>query len=223
MSRYAISDIHGCLKTFQYMLEQELKLQPSDSLYLLGDYIDRGPDSKGVLDYIMGLQEQGFQVHCLLGNHEDMLLRALADKEAEVLWLLNGGERTLRSFQVTSAKHIPEKYIQFIKGTDYYFEVDDYLLVHAGFNFEEEDFLTDVEAMLWIRDFEVDKEALGNRRIIHGHTPRALDAIAKAFREPVADVLDIDGGCVFTKQLGYLIALNLDTLEVHALRNREEV
>ena len=74
MSKYAISDIHGCIATFKTLLDK-IKFSKEDELYLLGDYIDRGPDSKGVIDHIWYLQKSGYQVHCLRGNHENMLLQ----------------------------------------------------------------------------------------------------------------------------------------------------
>ena len=63
--KIAISDIHGCNKTFQKLLFETLNLQKNDQLYLLGDYIDRGPDSKGVLDTIQNLITNGYYVRCL--------------------------------------------------------------------------------------------------------------------------------------------------------------
>ena len=69
MHRFAISDIHGCAKTFEALLDR-IALSTQGELYLLGDYLDRGPDSKGVLDLIFRLQREGYAVHCLRGNHE---------------------------------------------------------------------------------------------------------------------------------------------------------
>ncbi len=71
---FAIGDVHGCLHELKNLVEQKLKLRTDDKLVLLGDYIDRGPDSKGVIDYIMTLQKKGFDVVPLKGNHELMLL-----------------------------------------------------------------------------------------------------------------------------------------------------
>ncbi|MFT5168289.1 MAG: serine/threonine protein phosphatase 1, partial [Saprospiraceae bacterium] len=64
MKQYAISDIHGCAKTFKALLEQ-ISFSKEDVLYLLGDYVDRGPDSKGVIDHIWQLQSEGYTVFCL--------------------------------------------------------------------------------------------------------------------------------------------------------------
>ena len=68
MSRYATTDLHGCLHTFRRLVEEKLRLTRQDELYLLGDYVNKGPDSRGVLDYLMQLQAAGYHVRCLRGN-----------------------------------------------------------------------------------------------------------------------------------------------------------
>ncbi|MEM9260991.1 MAG: metallophosphoesterase, partial [Bacteroidota bacterium] len=73
MPRYAISDIHGCAATFRTALKT-IAFSQKDELFLLGDYIDRGPDSMGVLEHIWTLQATGYEVTCLRGNHEQMLI-----------------------------------------------------------------------------------------------------------------------------------------------------
>ncbi len=138
MRNIAISDIHGCCKTFKALVENHVKLTKEDHLYLLGDYIDRGPDSKGVIDYIFKLKEDGFQVTATKGNHEQMLLRAI-DGDTNQPWYQNGARMTLRSFEATHEDNIPTEYIDFIKELKFYIELEDCFLVHAGFNFERED------------------------------------------------------------------------------------
>lgn len=219
--RYAISDIHGCCRTFRYLVEEEIKLQPEDQLFLLGDYIDRGPDSKGVIDFILELKAGGYQVTTLSGNHESMMLSALEDDRDISFWDRNGGKETLKSFGVKDIKQIPEQYWGFINHLDYYAELDDYLLVHAGFNFINGQPFQDFEAMLWIRDFTVDSQLLGDKKIVHGHTPISK-AITKNSISNGKKVINIDGGCVYKPSLlGHLNALNLDTLRLHSVRNRE--
>jgi serine/threonine protein phosphatase 1 len=209
--RFAISDIHGCAKTFQQLLEDQLKVQPEDEIYLLGDYIDRGPDSKGVIDLIQTYKEHHYQFHCLAGNHEDMLLQALKDADSHSLWEhVNGGDTTLDSFGVRSADEIPESYLNFIRNLDYYITLPDYLLVHAGFNFDAPDPFSDYRAMLWIRGFKTDLEATGGRKIVHGHTPRPFEAIENDLENRL-NTLNIDNGCAYPKygMMG-LVALDLD-------------
>jgi serine/threonine protein phosphatase 1 len=221
MPRYAISDIHGCSRTFRNMVEEQLKLQPSDELYLLGDYIDRGPDSKGVIDYILELRARGCQVSTLMGNHEAMLLETWEDTEFLPQWLRNGGDATLASFGLKDIRQLPEAYLLFLDQLEYYLELPDYLLVHAGFDFSAGTPLANLEAMLWIRQFTVDTAFLGERKIVHGHTPTPYTRICQNVADPKAQVFNIDGGCVYKhhSELGFLTALDLDTRQLHVLAN----
>ena len=68
-NRWVIPDIHGCSKTLKCLIENNINLSKEDSVYFLGDYIDRGYDSKGVIDYIMSLQDSGYDIHCLITYH----------------------------------------------------------------------------------------------------------------------------------------------------------
>lgn len=212
MRRFAISDIHGCLATFKILLEK-IAFVKEDVLYLLGDYVDRGPDSKGVIDYIWQLQEEGYEVNCLMGNHEKMLLDAA-----------NGGSKhfhglieTVESFHLLYASDIPKSYLNWMRDLAYHFELEDYILVHAGLQFSGHP-LENKEAMIWIRDWysSIDKEWLDGRIVVHGHTPinkSSIEDNLKSLKKTPA--IDIDAGCVFEyKGYGHLCALNLDDLSV---------
>src|SRR5450631_145864 len=108
--RFVIGDIHGCQTTLQAMVEEALQLKETDTLYLLGDYIDRGPDSKGVLDYIMQMRESGYDVQALKGNHEELMLNAVADPTECYIWFGNRGRSTMREFGVETPEDIPQRY-----------------------------------------------------------------------------------------------------------------
>ena len=88
---FAIGDIHGCVATFKYMLFEELKIQKEDIIYCLGDYIDRGSDSKGVIDLILSLREEDFNINTLRGNHEEMMMQSVNGLDNFSLWFENGG------------------------------------------------------------------------------------------------------------------------------------
>ncbi|QMU31255.1 metallophosphoesterase family protein [Adhaeribacter radiodurans] len=225
MSRYAISDMHGCAKTFRYLVEESIKLQPTDQLFLLGDYIDRGPDTKGVIDFILELRAKGIAVTTLMGNHELMLLESLESDKYLLTWLRNGGQATLASFNVQQVTDIPVTYLNFFNQLDFFTELDDYLLVHAGFNFQASNPFTDYESMVWIRNFKLDKQFTNGRRIVHGHTPTGANQIKHSVTRPIFPVINIDGGCVYSRPsgLGKLVALNLDTLEITMEDYREDV
>ncbi|HEY8402939.1 MAG TPA: metallophosphoesterase family protein [Cytophagaceae bacterium] len=219
---FAVSDIHGCSKTFIALIENTIRLEKQDHLYLLGDYIDRGPDSKGVIDFILHLKEEGFQVRTLMGNHEKMLLDAYSDRDKVRVWLMNGGEVAMESFKIDQLSDLPEKYIQFFKDLEYYILLDRYVLVHAGLNFNIPDPLSDKEAMLWLRKYTVNPELIGGRMLVHGHTPQPLFKIEEDVALANANhVIGIDAGCVFSTNdfYGHLCALQLDTMKAFFEKN----
>lgn len=212
MARYAISDIHGCALTFRALVLEQLQLKKTDELYLLGDYVNKGPDSKGVLDFIIHLQKQQYQVYCLRGNHDQMLLKA-ASKGEGALNLSDQEKRiVLQSFGMRNFKKLPTQYADFIDSLPYYLELPDYFLVHAGFDFHQDDLFRDKEAMLNIRNYEVEWARLRNKRLLHGHTPIALHSIKKSVAHQDARI-NLDAGCVYYKNAAYgnLVALDLDT------------
>jgi len=223
MRRFAISDIHGCARTFGKLLDK-IGLKKEDQLYLLGDFIDRGPDSKGVFDRILQIRELGYRVDCLLGNHEEMMLNALnGGREREHLWWMNGGMETLNSFEVNSLGEVPEVYLDFIASMSHFIALDDYILVHAGLNFKASDPLEDIEPMLWIRDWyrNIDRQWLGEKIVVHGHTPipetRVRQQLKNVERVPA---VDIDNGCVYDRPgHNQLCALNLDNRELIFQKN----
>ena len=219
--RFAISDIHGCANTFKRLLRDKLHLTLDDELYLLGDYVNRGPDSKGVIDHIIYLRERGVKVHTLRGNHDDILLKARYSKHFQRVLQANGGNHTLASFGARSAEEIPAKYFDFLRDTELYIALGHCYLVHAGFNFDLPDFLQDTEAMMYIRKMPPEPHQLGDNYLIHGHTAASkMDVRRQMNRQPRPRILNIDAGCVYTKRFGArLCALDLDTFELYFSKN----
>ncbi|WP_462318246.1 metallophosphoesterase family protein [Marinilabilia sp.] len=204
---YFIGDVHGCCRTLKKLVTEKIRPVKEDLLCFIGDYIDRGPDSKGVIDYILDLEEAGFQVITLRGNHEQMLLDSRGGRRNLLLWMMNGGDETLRSFGVDAVEEIPARYMSFFEQTIMYVNAENFIAVHAGLDFGLDDPFSDDESMLWIRDFPVDHSFLGNKLLIHGHTPRPLDfVLSQEMRSPV----NIDAGCVyhFRPGMGHLVALD---------------
>lgn len=223
-NRWVVPDIHGCLNTLKSLIENRINLSKSDAIYFLGDYIDRGPDSKGVIDYIMSLQNAGYEIHCLRGNHEDYCLRAWeADKKRfmfrsniEKDWRKNGASSTLDSFGVKRPRNIDEKYINWIKKTEYYIELDDCILVHAGMNFNISNPFEDTSSMMWIRNFKVDPNKVGGKKVIHGHVPVEMSLIDLFVQSEGYNFLALDNGIYYRNKDGFgnLLAYNLDTKEI---------
>lgn len=208
--RFAISDIHGCFKTFKALLKK-IKLQKEDDLFLLGDYIDRGKNSKGVIDHIWDLKEDGFRVHCLRGNHEQMMLDAQLSKMKESFWMRHGGANSVKSFPDNI---IDRDYYDWMSSLPFYLETEDYLLAHAGFNFKNSNPLEDIDAMIWIRNWydDLDKVWLGERFIVHGHTPTRRPILEERLQNiSEVPIINVDCGCCYNKEgLGFLTAFDLD-------------
>ena len=220
MSRsFAIGDIHGCAKTLRKMLLEEIRIQKQDRIYCLGDFVDRGRDSKGVIDFILEMREKGFKIHTLRGNHEQMMMDSAGSMENFMLWIKNGGDATLKSFGITSYHDLQPAYKNFLHRTKFVISSGDYLLVHAGLNFHSPDPFEDREAMLWIRDFYIDPHQLGNRTILHGHTPRPLPVILS--QQGMA--INLYGGCVYNllHEYGNLVAWNMTERKFVVVRNSE--
>ena len=214
---FAIGDIHGCNEVFQKMLFDEIKIQKTDVLCCIGDYIDRGSDSKGVIDTILSLRKKNYTIHTLRGNHEEMMMvsgRSFRDFD---LWFENGGNTTLESFGVEIYEDLKAEYREFFEGTELYHTNGDFIFVHAGLNFERPDIFEDKGAMLWSRGFDSYQPVLGGRILIHGHTPRSLQYI----RKQDGNCIDIDGGCVYSdkKGMGNLVAISLPDKEFVVVKN----
>ncbi len=235
---WIIPDLHGCADTLQTALEQHIKPSKNDHLIFLGDYIDRGPDSKGVIDVIMKLQEKGYAVTALMGNHEISCLNAWeADKNKKSFlgfktktylqkdWERFGGKQTLDSFGVQWPAQIPEKYVLWLKSLDYYIESEKFIAVHAGLNFSEEDPFADRRSMLWIRDFRVEPSKIGYKILIHGHVPVHLELIDMSVRMEKPDFIDLDNGIYMSQKAGYgnLVVLETGSMEYRVQTVMDEV
>ena len=219
MARYAISDIHGCAATFRALLHDGLRLTPADELYLLGDYLNKGPDSRGVWDEILRLRQQGHHRVMLRGNHDQQFLDALAEPEDEALqrrwqqkleWAV-----TLDSFGVAAPHQVQARYRRLLEATEYVVELPDYVLVHASLNFADPTRLwTDHAAMLNRREYgDVNPALLGGRPLLHGHVPQPLRQVRRMLKQTGLPEIGLDTGCVYYKDVpfGNLVALDLDT------------
>jgi serine/threonine protein phosphatase 1 len=229
MKKWVIPDIHGCAKTLKALVEQ---LQPSkeDLLIFLGDYIDRGPNPKGVVDLLMQLQADGQQMITLRGNHEEYLLLAIEkDKELHksfILrrkqnhlydkWMRHGGTDTMESFGISNLKELPQKYLDWFEQLQLYTQQENYFIVHAGLNFNRRDPLEDQHAMLWSRSFAPNPEKIGGRVVVHGHVPVSLSFIKKCIADNNSKYIPLDNGCYLNgnSEMGNLVAFELITKEM---------
>jgi serine/threonine protein phosphatase 1 len=210
---YAIGDIHGERELLEELLAS-LPLRDGDRLVFVGDYVDRGPDSKGVVETLLRVNEERDCVF-LLGNHESMFLSFLGWQRNEYFggdaFLMNGGDRTLASYGYFDAEEpdaktfqLPPDHERFFKHLKLYYREGDYLFVHAGIG---RDLLDEVdvdyalrktrsEDLLWERTSADLPHKLGIT-IVYGHTP-AVDFSVR-WNEPFS--IGIDTGAVYGGRL----------------------
>jgi serine/threonine protein phosphatase 1 len=180
MRCFVIGDIHGCLPELRYLIEN-LPLERGDRLVFLGDYVDRGPDSKGVVSYLLELQENSdYGFVFLKGNHEDMFLSYLGlPGEHGDMFLINGGKVTLDSYGLSTHRgahellaQIPAAHLDFYKNLRNYYIVEPFLCVHAGIDplkpLEEQ---TESD-MFWIRNQFIYRSHMLPYIVLFGHTPQ---------------------------------------------------
>lgn len=218
-NRYVVGDIHGCLETFKALIIK-INITPKDQLFLLGDYVDRGQHPKEIIDYIIELQSD-FQVFPLKGNHEeDLLLLARLNKKRLIKNYIKSEPYNLFEQDFT----IKKKYLDFLNSLPYFAELENDFLVHAGFDFSQDNPFTAIDEMVWIRDFENDKKFTKGKRIIHGHSIFELDEIVQKIKNK-ASIIPIDGGAVVAdvEEFGNLVCYNITKNELIVQKNIEKV
>jgi serine/threonine protein phosphatase 1 len=224
---YCISDRHGCYDEFMALLKK-IDFSDDDVLYVLGDAIDRGPDSVKCLRYIMNATN----IHMLMGNHEQMMIDALTNDDTRYMeqWFMNGGDETLKEFI-----HLPKdeqlKIVEFVMNLPYLGQVkigeQNYVLVHAGLNVVDATVQghastasiipqQELGELVWIREKFIRNKALPKSITVFGHTPMLNKKYpSKVWRdERYNDKIGIDGGCVYG---GSLLALRLDDMAEFAV------
>jgi len=219
--RLVIPDIHGCSFTFHALL-QKINLTKDDLLFLLGDYIDKGINSKGVIDEILRLQSENYQIFTLRGNHEQTLLESIEEYPENPLVF----HKAYKLENLLNEKEeFEEKYHTFLKNLFYYFELEDYFLVHAGFEFDAEKPFEDFDSMLWMRNTFYDKELAKSKTIIFGHQPTPLIDIHYSIQNN-SPLICLDNGAVFydfkNQDFGKLICFDLDTKKLIIQENLEQ-
>lgn len=181
MRRYVIGDIHGCLDELRYLVE-DLPLDTEDQLVFLGDYIDRGPNSSGVISYLLELEKHlaGYDLVFLKGNHEDMLLSylGLLGHHGD-MFLYNGGRPTLTSYGIDTAASsgdalslIPPAHLDFYENLRNYYLMEPYLCVHAGIHPLKSLSEQTESELFWIRNKFIYSSHTLPYTVLFGHTPQ---------------------------------------------------
>lgn len=224
---WIIGDIHGCADELDALLA---KLPPGEPLLFVGDYIDRGPDSAGVVERVIQEQDRR-EVICLMGNHESMLLAFYKqpDSREALAWTFwgNGGQATLRSYGMNeqdSFKVLPPRHQRFYEGLLLHYETEEYLAVHAGLRINGSPDLArqSREDLLWIREEWIRNEGDWNGKfVIYGHTPSRYVLGVERQHEPIRGEksMGIDTGCVFGGSLTAVHGVTREVVQVRAARS----
>ena len=223
----AIGDIHGCVTAFETLIDF-VGLQPDDTIVTLGDYVDRGPDSRGVLDRVIGLS-QSHRLVPLRGNHEIMMLDAREKDSWLRPWLSYGGAETLQSYALSSEQagsfaDIPDDHMDFLEQRLFaYYECDTHIFVHA--NADANTALPDQPdaALYWKRYRDPVKHCSG-KVMVCGHTEQrsglplndqtSICIDSWAYGDGWLSCLDVASGMIWqANEAGETRSLTLDELE----------
>lgn len=201
---YAIGDVHGCAAELESLIAH-LTIDKSTLVIFLGDYVDRGSDSRRVIDLIIDLRKR-CEVVALMGNHEAMFLDFLERPESigSGLFILNGGGTTLANYGGPEGSwEVPQAHVEFLKSLKLYYETESHFFVHAGVPLRKRlrdlDPVVDRETFLWTRGPFLTTDENWEKIVVHGHTPQ-IDPERRPNR------VNVDTGCVFG---GFLTAYDV--------------
>ena len=219
MRAYVVGDIHGrldLLRTLHGKIRQDSETARGDRIIVyIGDYVDRGDDSKGVIDEFLADRLPGFEPIYLKGNHEEVLLNFLEHPEIARDWFSFGGDAAvmsygvpvlpgaltderLRDIQTAFRDAVPDAHLRFLSDLRLSYEIGDYLCVHAGINPGRPLHRQRPEDMLWIRDEFLESEKLHGKVVVHGHS------ITKA-PDVQENRIGLDTGAYFSNRLTCLV------------------
>jgi serine/threonine protein phosphatase 1 len=179
MAIYAIGDIHGSFRALKTIFEQGI-IQPKDKVIFLGDYVDRGPDSKGVIDWLIK-EQKNFDFEFILGNHEIMMINAKVSQERLMEWLNFGGTNTLDSYNISDYQNwvnkIEPSHWDFISSCQDYLEIGNFIFVHAGLETNKSLDEQNKHHLFW-KKYEEPEIYDSAKTVICGHTSRKNGEIA---------------------------------------------
>ncbi len=212
-----IGDVHGCFDTLKALIEEQIQLTQSDQLIFLGDLINRGKDSKKVLDYLMQLELE-YELYCIKGNHEHNLLTAYdcgMDFFENFLHEYNSDDLMQGDLYA---------YLDFCAQMPYFIETPTHIFSHMGFTLKEPRPITDTRAYFHNQSLQISNDSIQSKKQVQGHTTMALSQISKVVEAEQA-VVNIDAGCYYKSAdgLGYLCALETKNNLLYVQRNIEKI
>jgi serine/threonine protein phosphatase 1 len=214
MRTIAIGDIHGCSLALSVLLEQ-IRPAREDRIIFLGDYVDRGANSRNVIEQILSLQ-QHCEVITLLGNHEVLLQSARESPEPNDFWLQQcGGNETLISYGGSFAD-IPESHWEFVRNCRRYYETERHFFVHANYVPDQPIAEQPEQMALWqhLTTFTPMEHQSGKIAVV-GHTPQRTGNILN-----IGHLICLDTGCFLG---GWLTALDIESGQVWQVSKYGEV
>lgn len=219
MRTIVIGDIHGCYnelkKLISDLITENVYNHKKDKLIFLGDYIDRGDDSRLVVKFIRSLQEENkWDVVALMGNHEDMALEYFAgDKYSG--WTYNGYEHTLKSYEGHDDELLDD--LEWMKTLPLYYEDDNFIYVHAGINKRLPMDKQLKNTLLWTREAFLYDSSEYDKRVIFGHTPTYFEP----YYSYCGNDICIDTGCVYGGSLTALVIEDGKEKEFYSVKKEE--
>ncbi len=225
---FAIGDIHGCADSLialhRGILRAATKIDADRRVVVyIGDYVDRGPDSRQVIDILLSDPLPAFETVFLSGNHESFMLAFIEGSGSAAPWLMNGGEATCRSYGIevdgkrggtlrdralrkSLQATMPEGHMEFLRSLRFHYAEGDYLFVHAGIRPGVPLQAQDPQDLIWIREPFLGAEEDHGMIVVHGHTPSS---------EPVvmSNRIGIDTGACYGGQLTALVLVG-DTQQI---------
>ncbi len=215
--RIAIGDIHGCADTFQLLL-RKLAIQQEDQLFLLGDLIDKGTRSKEVIDAVLALQNEGYQLFPIRGNHEQAFLNAYHQGfDFFMEYLAANNTEDFLDDDI-------EAYLTYFSNFEYCYDLGDWLACHSEFLVNERSIYRGMRGMFSRIDFQIADEVIVEKRQITGHFVTTTSQIEASIKNK-NKVIFLDSGCVYAEneELGYLAAFDLDAEELFLQKNVEKI
>jgi serine/threonine protein phosphatase 1 len=216
---FAFGDIHGCNAELNVLLESlrsQHNATKADQFVFIGDYIDRGPDSKGVIDTLLAWKEEFPKTIFLKGNHEDMLLSFLGmGGSSGQVYLVNGGAEFFKSYGIETtgplsevAKSLPREHLRFLTSLELGVSIGEFLFVHAGINPLFELGAQKPHDLMWIRGEFIPVEHKLGKTVVFGHTPFADVMLHMPFK------IGIDTGLVYGNLLSAVELVEGTVLQV---------
>ncbi|MDD4149326.1 MAG: metallophosphoesterase family protein [Bacteroidales bacterium] len=219
MRNLAIGDIHGCYYTFRKLLDK-INLSKDDNVYLLGDMVNRGTNSSNVLDLIIDLQKENYNIFPIRGNHEQLILNLLdEDPQTKHKYL-----KYYKSADLFNSKDtLKKRYLKLLNDMPFYLMNDNSIFVHAALDLSREDIFDNKDFMLYSRYQRGGIKNLNGKRLFHGHVATNIKIIKNSVAQKEA-IIGIDNGCIYArnrKGFGRLLCIDTDSLEIISVKNIE--